>query len=114
MALVMFLMYLQSLQMADVDQYQILYSALAKKYPGIINDDGSSTVFQFFETPYAASWVTNADYEAYTLANSTNRRLDGFFVPTDDFFTSYQSLVSSLEPAQSSNAEYNILQSKVF
>ncbi|MBI5909223.1 MAG: hypothetical protein HY848_04650 [Betaproteobacteria bacterium] len=88
-------------------QFDYFYSALAKRYPGIADANGTTTNFQFMNTPMQAQWITGGDANAFELANSTSVGLDGFFIPGGGFANAYRDLVLSIDPTQGSdNARY--------
>ena len=53
-------------------QFDYFYDALAKRYPGIADANGTTTNFQFMNTPMSASWITGTEldvliYRLYAL-----------------------------------------------
>lgn len=99
---------------SDQSQFNYLYDALAKKYPGLADADGVTSTFQFSELPMEATWVLGYDSDAYNLANATSARLDGFFAPGTDLANAYQDYVQSIKPnAGSDNPAYLAAQRKV-
>src|ERR1700733_2943792 len=91
----------------QMTQFDYLYGALAKRYPGIENANGTTSNFQFMQTPMSASWITGQDATAFELANSTSVGLGGFFIAGGGFANAYRDLVLSIEPTNdASNAQY--------
>ena len=87
----------------DLSQFDYLYDALTKQYPGLTGDPDGTSVFQFATTPIAASWTTGNDANAYDIANAVPLDLNGFYTPGDALDAAYQDLILSIQPANYSN-----------
>lgn len=99
---------------SDQSQFNYLFDALAKKYPGLADADGVTSTFQFSELPMEATWVLGYDSDAYNLANATSLRLDGYFAPGTNLANAYQDYVLSIKPnAGSDNPDYQAASRKV-
>lgn len=84
----------------DQSQFELIYSALVDKYPGI-KADGEITMFQFSEGPLEANWKSGSDIAAYDFANCVSASLDGFYEPSPSPLTAaYQDLILSIKPAK--------------
>src|SRR3954463_13877131 len=88
---------------ANLTQFDMLYDALADKFPGLVGDTGGAAVFQFTSAPISADWVTDQDAEAYDIANAVPLNLGGFYEPGDALDAAYMDLILSVKPANYSD-----------
>jgi hypothetical protein len=99
---------------ANQSQFDYMFDALAQKFPALQNFDGVTSIFQFSATPIAADWVDNLSAHVFDSSNIGSSSLDGFFVPTDNFYNSYKDLISSIKPANyTANADYEAFQQQL-
>lgn len=97
-----------------LSQFNYLYDALTKKYPGLTGDPDGTSVFQFTTTPTQASWSTGTDLNAYDIANAVPLDLNGFYTPGDQLDTAYKDLIVSIEPANyADNQSYTKAQTRL-
>lgn len=98
----------------DKSNFDYLFDALAKDFPGLRNLSPETSIYQFSTTPIGADWQTGSDAKAYAAANKISENLDGFYTPGSNFDQAYISLVYALDaPNATSDPEYKSLMKKI-
>jgi hypothetical protein len=85
------------------NQFEMLYDALATKYPGLTTAPSGTAVFQFAMSPMLANWDDGTNTPLYDLARSVSTDLGGFWAPSGGIDTSYRDLIASVKPANYSD-----------